>query len=452
MAKKKNGTAPRSSRSQPAAQDPARRAPAPPPPIQYTHSANMPGYEEELMPPRRVHAAVDNGIEFPTGTQRRTPSGSGSGQARRTARPDNTAELPRRPARPAAEAQEPPRRQSGQTKKQKQTARPPRDPAQREARRKKQITKATMRRRRILRRVSAALALLCVIVVGTFLTMTMLFKITSIEVRGADGALAEQVGAYSRQDILNALGVQMEENIFSFSAAGRAAEMEKQLPLLENIRVTRNYPGTVVVQATPAVAVCTMPTRSGWLGLSATLKILSVDQQQPALPILYGGEPVSTTPGDQLDFRSEAAASSEAAGSEAAPTDTRMDVLYAVLEQLNEQGLIAGATRLEFADTEQVAFLYENRISVLLGTVNELEYKMTFAAHLLLNVDGKGCAPTDTGRIDCSHLRTDGTLQAILARGDPVLPSGYVPPEPTPEPEPEAEPAAPEEETPAPEA
>ncbi len=46
-----------------------------------------------------------------------------------------------------------------------------------------------------------------------------------------------------------------------------------------------------------------MQTAGGWLTLSASLKILDKDAAQPAgLPTLYGGEPVSTEPGEQLDL------------------------------------------------------------------------------------------------------------------------------------------------------
>jgi cell division protein FtsQ len=74
--------------------------------------------------------------------------------------------------------------------------------------------------------------------------------------------------------------------------------------------------------------------------------------------------------------------------------------------------------------------LYEDRISVLLGTTNELEYKMQFARYLLLNEEGKGCAATDTGVIDCSHVRTDGTIRPTFAQGKATMPSGYDPSEP----------------------
>ena len=51
-----------------------------------------------------------------------------------------------------------------------------------------------------------------------------------------------------------------------------------------------------------------------------------------------------------------------------------------------------------------MAFLYQDRISVWLGTLNELEYKLKLAKHVLLNEDGKGCAATDTGKLDFTHI------------------------------------------------
>ena len=48
---------------------------------------------------------------------------------------------------------------------------------------------------------------------------------------------------------------------------------------------------------------------------------------------------------------------------------------------------------------------------------------------MLNNEDGKGCAATDTGRLDFSHVSAGSTRKIYFAQGDPVLPSGYVVPE-----------------------
>ena len=105
----------------------------------------------------------------------------------------------------------------------------------------------------------------------------------------------------------------------------------------------------------------------------------------------------------------------------------------AVLAALDAAGMSADVTRIEFADVDEMAFLYQDRISVWLGTLNELEYKLKLAKHVLLNEDGKGCAATDTGKLDFTHISMSSTRKFTFAQGEPELPSGYILPEPVEE-------------------
>ena len=138
------------------------------------------------------------------------------------------------------------------------------------------------------------------------------------------------------------------------------------------------------------------------------MKSLECSGDQPQLPTLYGGEPVAHSARHAGGIYSTCAGSTgeqrESSAAEPAP-DGRLEALDTLTTSLAQHGLMEGVTRIEFADTEQLAFLYQGRISVLLGTLNELEYKLDFAAYLLHNTDGKGCAETDTGQLDCSHVR-----------------------------------------------
>lgn len=385
---------------------------------------------------------ADNSIQFPQQTARRPNNQNQSrrqGQQRSQRPRQNTTAYPTNGSRP----------RNGQRPQNVQSARRPqsggryrpteanlRSPARREGRKKRRLTRAAVRRRRAIRRLTALALLLCVIGVGVYLTVTMLFKINTLEV-AVDGEVVQEVGGYSSAEILQALGVHAEENIFSFDPAEKAAALEKQFPLLENIRVERDYPNTVVVRTNAATAVYAMQTSSGWLSLSAGLKILDKDSAQPDLIILCGGEPVSATPGTQLEFEtgpsgpsSGSAASDSAASSEAGPpTDKRLESLNTLLTALDSSELGADVTRIEFEDPEQMAFLYQGRISVLLGTLNELDYKLRLAKYVLLNEDGKGCSPTDTGMLDLSHLSASSSRKFRFAQGEPTLPSGWTAPE-----------------------
>ena len=416
-----------------------------------------PGYQEQTIDfangsvryeqPRRA----DNSIQFPQQERRMSGSAGQNGAGRARSRNGRNT----RPANGASRSAK-----NGPSGRMRPTEANLRSPSRRESKKKRKLTRAAIRRRRIIRRLTAFALLLCVIAAGVYLTVTMLFKISSIQVQTADGTQVTEVGGYASEQILQALGVHTEENIFSFDPGQKSKELEKVFPMLEFIHVERQYPGTVVVQVTEAQPTYAMQVEGGWLTLSASLKILSKDAAQPAgLATLYGGEPVSTTPGEQLDFAAAPAASSAAASESAdsaasseaeTETDQRLASLNTLMSALDSYGMLGDATRMEFADTEEMAFLYQNRISVLLGTLNELDYKLKLAQYVLLNQDGKGCAATDTGLLDLSHLSASSTRKFRFAQGEPTLPSGYIVPEvSTPEETPVENPDAAEADTPA---
>ena len=398
---------------------------------------------------------ADNSIEFP-GQSR--PARSADGTSRRSAGQRTRSSSSRRQAqRPAARnsrpAQSGARQQTRQGYNKNQKLRPAqqRDPRRREGRKKRRMTRAAIRRRRMLRRLTAFALLLCVIGVGIYLTVTMLFRISSLQVQTADGTQVTEIAGYSADSILQVLGVQVEENIFSFDPGAKETVLERQFPLLESIKVVRDYPNTVVVQVTEATPTYVVQSGSSWLTLSDKFKILSADTAQPeGLCTLYGGEVSTSTPGEQLSFAvptADSAASGSAAASAASTApgpdeaDAKMDALTTLRSKLDEYGLLGDVTRIEFADTEQIAFLYQDRISVLLGTLNDLDYKLDRARYMLNNEDGKGCAATDTGRLDFSHVSAGTTRKIYFAQGDPTLPSGYVVPQAPEETEDTAAPA-----------
>ena len=261
---------------------------------------------------------TDNSIEFPTqprpvrdtGSAARRPAGqrstaqrprSSGGQNRRPAqRPANRNGRPAQNSRSAARQQQ---QGQGYNKNQKLRPAPQRDAQRREGRKKRRLTRAAIRRRRMLRRLATFGLLLCVIGIGMYLTVTMLFRISAIQVQTADGTQVTEIAGYSADSILQTLGVQVEENIFSFDPGAKAAELERQYPLLESIRVVRDYPNTVVVQVTEATPTYAVQAGSSWLTLSDKFKILSADPAQPdGLCTLYGGEATTAAPGEQLSF------------------------------------------------------------------------------------------------------------------------------------------------------
>ena len=107
------------------------------------------------------------------------------------------------------------------------------------------------------------------------------------------------------------------------------------------------------------------------------------------------------------------------------------DTLTELVDKLREQGLLDGTTMMTVRDLSEISFLYEGRISVKLGTTNNLDYKLRLAASAILDTE-KGLAAGDHGTLDVSFQREDGEIRGYFLPAEPT-------PAPTPEPTPEAD-------------
>lgn len=268
--------------------------------------------------------------------------------------------------------------------------------------RRRQMTRGEMRRRRRRRRWLAFFFVVFLMAVGFILSVTVLFKVKHIVVENLDKTTPANTGIYTEDAILGALAVPLEENLFGFSAAEKQAEMELQLPYLETIRVRRRLPDTVVVQVAPATESWCAKTDSGWAILSDGLKVLKVQTDQPAdLPVITGLGVNAPTAGRFLSLTTEA----------------QSEQIADLMEQLYAQDLAGSCTRIDMGLGTDAYFVYDGRVKVLLGTFNNLDYKLSVAALLLKNESGEYLSSTDRGTLDVSSQLDDSVHRFTFAPG-----------------------------------
>ena len=93
--------------------------------------------------------------------------------------------------------------------------------------------KSMMKRRRKRLRLLALFVAVVLAAVGLVLAVTVLFKVASFRVENTDKRDPVDLGPYTEEQILQALGVHTEENIFSFDPGQKSKELEKAFPMLE---------------------------------------------------------------------------------------------------------------------------------------------------------------------------------------------------------------------------
>lgn len=313
-------------------------------------------------------------------------------------------------------------------------------------RRQRRVTQAEILRRTRRRRFLGMLAVLAVLAIGAFVSVNLLFKVAIFRVENFDHSTPADTGIYTEEEIVSALNIEKNSNLFAFSTAEKTKELQAQFPYLDKVEVTVQMPATVVVRLTPATERFTCMYSGGWMVLSDALRILRLEVSQPEGMILLNaklpdnfspaiGQQVIPETYNSLLAHTESSAesdSNDATPESAQPTVT--DIVTQLWQLLQDDGLLDGLTALDISDTSQLSFTYQGRVDVLLGNSSSLDYKLRLAAKILTDPD-KGLSGSDRGTLDVSDQLEDGEIRGYFQPYEQPTPT----PEPAPEPDPEAE-------------
>lgn len=293
----------------------------------------------------------------------------------------------------------------------------------------RRVTHAEQLRRRRQRAVLGALLVFAVLVGGIILSVNLLFKVTDFRIENTDGSTPANTGVYTEDQIIELLGISEGDSLFGFSAREKSQFLLSNLPYLDVADVGTQMPGTVVVKVQPATERFMMDYAGQWLVLSDHLKVLRTSDSQPdGLIWLEADIPQgqATTPGSFLSLQAQIEEQATAETSHISAQDT----LEQMMTALEENRLKDGISVIDMTDLSELNFLYQGRVSVTLGTANNLDYKIRFAATLILDVNGTGLTSSDRGTLDVSRQLEDGNIEATF-NSDTSTPT----PAPTPTPE-----------------
>lgn len=81
----------------------------------------------------------------------------------------------------------------------------------------RRVTRAEQLRIRRRKAIIGVLCVLAVLVVGIVLSINLLFKVTDFRVENADRTTPANTGIYTEQQLIDATGIQMGDNLYGFS-------------------------------------------------------------------------------------------------------------------------------------------------------------------------------------------------------------------------------------------
>lgn len=232
--------------------------------------------------------------------------------------------------------------------------------------RKKQISETELKKRemrrarrkiRIKRRATVFLFMFVCAAVVIFVLKAPMFNIKSVMCVGTENI--------TQEELIKAAGVKTGENIF----AANIGMMKKQLSAMPEIaesNVRRIFPNKIKIwvrEAEPAAFVISggeaaIIDRNGRVIRCTDQKA----EELSAIAELTGPEVVSTTPGESI----------------AADGDLKAEKVFECIGIMSELGMLGKIQYIDANDLSDIRFGYENRLRILLGGYDKMDYKLKF--------------------------------------------------------------------------
>lgn len=246
--------------------------------------------------------------------------------------------------------------------------------------------KPKRRKRRRKKIVAAALFMLVVLTTAAVVCLAMFFNITDITAIG--------VSRYTPQEIVEASGILVDQNIFAVDTKKVAKELTDRFPYIQEAKVSRVLPTSVEIHITEAEPVVTIVnSQESYTLLSETGRVLEQGEgvSGEGLPLVVGTDfsrfPVGSFPAVLTEEEKEQDASGEAA-QRAERCEEIMVTIRRVTEAVEETGF-ENINYIDVSDELCTVLLYDDRAILKIGSELELNYKLAMAAEILDNQLGE---------------------------------------------------------------
>ena len=183
---------------------------------------------------------------------------------------------------------------------------------------------------------------LVVVCAAAVLALTLFFKVESVEVTGNS--------RYSAQEIQDACGVQLGDNLYLLSKPDMVQRLHQQLPYIDEVRITRQLPNTLCVQVTEFSTVYAVEQEGTvWL-LTSGGKIVETAAERGDTPLIDGCELLAPSLSGDVSFALE--------------LQNRQESLFALLTALESAELTEGVRAIHLGDPTVLTMDYTERFTV----------------------------------------------------------------------------------------
>ena len=245
------------------------------------------------------------------------------------------------------------------------------------ARKKRKNNVQHRKRAKRSRTLFAVLLFLFVIAVIITLSLTVFFKIETIEVTGET--------EYNSADIVQATGVSKGDNLFQVSSGSIQSKIMNQFLFIDSVTVTKKMPGTLMIEVSAAKPKYALENKDGFITISERNKILGVGSELLPQAIVVKGVklPEFVSVGQVLKLDKK----------DALTVPDLITSQFAVSE-------LTAMKQIDITDLFHITVSYEDRLTIKFGDETQLEYKAKLAAQVIKTK----ILPEEKGTVDAQII------------------------------------------------
>ena len=222
---------------------------------------------------------------------------------------------------------------------------------------------AKKKKRRLRINPKFLIAVLLIIITVVVLFVTPLFDIREIKVTGSE--------RYAKAEVQIASGIRKNNNIFAINK-GRAEKAVKALGYIEDVKIKRQLPSTVVIDVKEGAVVAYLEYGGFYAGINkAGQALCRISKALPATgaPIVKGVSVVKAELGEQVKIKDG--------------KEDEYEVLEKLMETFEEYALSADITEIDVTKKDDLMFRYKDKLKIELGGLNDYGLKFNYIQAML---------------------------------------------------------------------
>lgn len=249
-----------------------------------------------------------------------------------------------------------------------------------EARRRYEVKlKKVKRNRKIL---TGSIAVIAIVAVAAVLSITVFFNVANLKVA--------KVGShYDAQQILDAAGVEVGDNMLLTDWKEVKQKVERKLPYVLSLEINKTIGGNITFTVKDNKASMLFKTNGGYAVADANGKVLEIIKDKPknsGLMLLKTKKGVSADVGELMNFND----------------DSEKELYDNVCSAIKESG-IRSITGIDITDKDNIYIEYQSRFRLYIGDSSQLVYKLREAKKVIAQEDETN--PKQIGEINLSILK-----------------------------------------------